>query len=594
VHRRGLLRFRILGPLEVRDEHETLRLGSAKQRALLGVLLLHVNETVSTAHLADELWGDHPPATAEKLVQGYVHALRRQLGQDVIETRPPGYRIRAERDDLDLLEFEALVEEARDADAPQALELRRRALALWRGAALADVELEGPDRHVLARLGERRLTTQIELVEAGLELGRHAQLVGELEKLAAEHAYQERIAVLLMLALYRSGRQADALEAYRAIRRRLDDDLGLEPGQELRDLEAAILRQDPSLSPKLPPEEPAAAPPEEPSLPSAPRHRRLVAAALALLAALAAAVLLAVVLGRDAEAVQVPANSVALVDPDDNRVIDVVQGLIRPGPIAAGADAVWVGNLDDRALVRIDPQTRRIVKTIPLSATPDGLAVDESAVWVAHGRLGRLTRVDPRFDSIVETIPVAERAISFTDGSVAVRAGAVWAALGDSTLARIDARSNRTTGSTPAGLGPAAVVTGYGSVWVSLSGESLVRRYSAVTFEEGALVERSVGRSPTAMAAGEGAVWVACTDDDFVTRIDPGLGGSSSLPIGVGDAPSAVAVGVGAVWVANTGDGTLARIDPEKNEVVEKVDIGNAPAGIAVAGGLVWVTVQAP
>jgi len=588
------LRFHVLGPLEIRAGEAVVRIRPAKQRAVLGVLLLHASEVVSIEHLVDELWGERPPATAEKLVQGYVHALRRTLGDGALETQPPGYLIRARPDTLDLLEFDELLAAAEGAEPSESVELRARAVRLWRGPPLADVVLEGPDRHALARLSERRLAAQIALIESGLELGRHAQLVGELELLAAEHPYQERIAALLMLALYRSGRQADALEVYRTLRRRLNDELGLEPGQELRDLESAILRQEPSLSPKSPVVEPAAAPSEEPSLPSTPRRRRLVAVGLALLAALTAVGLLAVVLGGDAEGVQVPANSVALVDPDDNRVIEIIQGLIRPGPIVAGAGAVWVGNLDDRALVRIDAETRQIVKSIPLPATPDGLAVDENAVWVAHGRLGQLTRVDPRFNSLVETIPVAGRAISFPDGSVSVDRNTVWAAFGDSTLARVDATSNRTTESTLAGLGPAAVVTGYGSVWVSLSGESLVRRYNPLTFEEGSVAEFTVGRTPTGMALGEGAVWVACTDDDFVTRIDPGLSSTSTLPIGVGDAPSAVAIGMGAVWVANTGDGTLSRIDPETNEVAETVEIGNAPAGVAVADGLVWVTVQAP
>jgi YVTN family beta-propeller protein len=592
------VRFRVLGPLEVRNEQATVPLGSAKQRALLGVLLLHANETVSTARLADELWGDDPPATAEKLVQGYVHALRRQLGPEIVETRPPGYRVRVERDELDLLEFDALIEAAQNADMADAMELRRRALALWRGAALADVALEGPDRHALARLSERRLTAQIALVEAGLELGRHAELVGELELLAAEHPFQERIAALLMLALYRSGRQADALDVYRTLRRRLNDELGLEPGQELRDLESAILRQDPALAPEvrdpIPVSEPAAEPADEQPRRAAIGRRRLVGlAAAAALTTVAAVVVLAIVLSGSAAGVPVPPNSVAVLDPAEGRVVETVEGLIRPGPIAIGAGAVWVGNLDDRTLVRIDPETFQIVKTIPLPGTPDGLAVSDEVVWVVHGRLGQLTRVDPDFDTVVETIPVAGRAVSFSQGSAALDARAVWVAFGDSTLARVDPASNATTGSTLAGRGPAAVVTGYDSVWVSLSGESRVRRFNPVTFEAGDFDEFSVGRTPIGMAVGDGAVWVACRDDDRVFRIDAGLESRATQQIAVGDEPSAVAFDGGAIWVTNTGGGTLSRIDPEANEVVETIEVGNAPAGVAV-DGLVWVTVQSP
>ena len=242
------LEFLILGPLEVRRGSTTLQLGSAKLRALLGVLLLHPNEAVSTARLVDELWGERPPATAEKLVQGYVHALRKQLGDGVLETRAPGYRIAVGARSLDLAAFEELTTTARSAQLHESVELRERALALWRGTPLANVVLEGPERHTVARLGELRLTSQIEQIDAQLALGGHAQLVGELEALTVAHPYQEKLAGQLMLALYRSGRQADALEVYRKIRSRLDDELGLEPSQELRDLESAILRHDSSLT----------------------------------------------------------------------------------------------------------------------------------------------------------------------------------------------------------------------------------------------------------------------------------------------------------------------------------------------------------
>lgn len=246
------MRFRILGPLEVHDGRRTVPFPAAKHRALLGALLLHPNEVVSIDRLVDELWGERPPATATKLVQGYVHALRKQLGADTLVTQVPGYRIRIDPPELDLTEFQRLVEEARSVSLDRAVELRRGALALWRGPPLADVVFEGPTRHQVGRLSELHLATQIELLEAELELRRHAAVVGELELLVAAHPYQERLRELQMLALYRAGRQADALEAYQETRRTLGDELGLEPGQVLRDLEAAILRQDPALSPGAP------------------------------------------------------------------------------------------------------------------------------------------------------------------------------------------------------------------------------------------------------------------------------------------------------------------------------------------------------
>src|SRR5829696_4968871 len=240
--------FRILGPLEVRDGESQVPVGGPKPRALLGVLLLSAGEVVSTTRLADELWGERPPPTAEKLVAGYVHALRGALGGNTLVTQAPGYRVGIERHTLDLLEFQRLAADARDAPPEVGVELRRRALALWRGPPLADVLLEGPARHEVGRLIELRLVTQIESIDAELELGRHARLIGELEALVAAHPYQERLHAQLMLALYRSGRQAEALEVYKALRTRLTEELGLEPGESLRELEGAILRQDPALA----------------------------------------------------------------------------------------------------------------------------------------------------------------------------------------------------------------------------------------------------------------------------------------------------------------------------------------------------------
>jgi len=259
------MEFRILGPLEVREGQRLLPIAGLKPRALLGALLLHANEIVSTTRLVDELWGERAPATAEKLVQGYVHALRKQLGADALVTQPPGYRLQVGPGELDLAEFRRLADEARAAGLEQGVELRKRALALWRGPPLADIVFEGPARHESGRLGELRLATQIERIDAELELGRHAELIAELEGLVAAHPYQERLRGQLMLALYRSGRQAEALQAYQSVRRSLSDELGLQPGQPLRELEAAILRQDRALTPSYRPTAIPAAPAAPPT-----------------------------------------------------------------------------------------------------------------------------------------------------------------------------------------------------------------------------------------------------------------------------------------------------------------------------------------
>jgi class 3 adenylate cyclase len=244
------MEFRILGPLEVHDHGCQIELGGPKQRALLGVLLLHANESISSERLIDELWGDRPPARAHKLVQGYVSGLRKLLGPARVVTRSPGYLVRVEAGELDALEFDRLVAEARAAgEPPLKAERLREALELWRGSALADLRLEGFAAREAERLDELRLATLLDRIEVDLELGRQAELVGELEALVAAHPLQERFRALLMLALYRSGRQADALELYRATRRLLADELGLDPSPELQRLERLVLTHDAELDP---------------------------------------------------------------------------------------------------------------------------------------------------------------------------------------------------------------------------------------------------------------------------------------------------------------------------------------------------------
>ncbi|HJR52518.1 MAG TPA: BTAD domain-containing putative transcriptional regulator [Gemmatimonadota bacterium] len=594
------LEFRILGPLEVLGDAGSVHVGSAKQRALLGLLLLHANEPVSTSQIVDALWGESPPATADKLVQGYVHALRKQMGDGIVRTRPPGYEVALQGRTFDLAEFERLLESSRSAPLRQAVELRRRALALWRGGALAGVELEGQARHQVARLDELRLSTQIEQIDARLELGQHAELVGELETLVAANPYQERLQAQLMLALYRSGRQADALEHYRSFRRSLDEEIGLQPGSELRELEAAILRHDHELAA---PERSVVTEPAVAGEPSAiesepaPRRPRFLApvGVVALLLFVAAAVV-GIVLPEDEPApIVVAPNSVAVIDAEANRVVEAVPVGIRPGPVAYGMGSVWVGNLDDDSVTRIDAATRVVIKNIPLPATPDAVTVGAGAVWVVNARLGMLYRVDPEFDRVTDATRLGDRAITYTGAGVDVGLGFVWAAFGDYTLARADPRPPRERGIASAGTGPVAVVVAFGAVWVAYSGDSTVQRFDPRTFEDGAVGDFTLGSSPAGIAAGVGGIWVTSRADDYVTRLDVGgFGFNSGRPIPVGDGPTAVAVGARAVWVANTAGGSVSRIDPTTDEVDETIPIGNVPAGLAYGEGDVWVSIQEP
>ena len=242
-----MLEFRILGPLEVADEGEPLQLSGQKQRALLALLLLDVNRVVSTDRIVDALWGEEPPRTAATSLQNFVSQLRKLLGSDVVVTKPPGYQLRIEREQLDLERFTRLVEESRAEPPAERAAKLRHALALWRGPPLADLGFEAFAQQEIGRLEELRLAALEDRVEAELEVGRHSDLVGELEAFADEHPLRERLRSHLMLALYRSGRQAEALQIYHDTRRVLVDELGIEPSPTLQQLHGAILRQDPRL-----------------------------------------------------------------------------------------------------------------------------------------------------------------------------------------------------------------------------------------------------------------------------------------------------------------------------------------------------------
>jgi DNA-binding SARP family transcriptional activator len=261
------MEFHILGPLEAVADGRAVPLGGSKQRALLTLLLLHANETISTDRLIDELWGERPPATAAKTVQVHISRLRKALDDaSVLQTREHGYTLAIDPEVLDANRFERLVDEGNTelaASRPDcAVPAFTSALALWRGAPLSDLAHEPFAQAEIGRLEDLRLMALEQLTEAKLALGRHAEVVGRLEALIAEHPYRERLRAQLMLALYRSDRQAEALQAYQDARRTLVDELGIEPGQRLRDLEQAILAQDEALAMPvaLPPERTAAAP----------------------------------------------------------------------------------------------------------------------------------------------------------------------------------------------------------------------------------------------------------------------------------------------------------------------------------------------
>ncbi len=243
-----MLEFRLLGPLEVLDETGPLLLGGRKQRSVLALLVLEAPRPVPTDRLIDVLWGERPPRTAATSLQNFVSQLRKTLGSDTLVTKAPGYALAIRPEQVDLNRFRDLASQGRATeDAAERASRLRTALEIWRGPALADLEFEAFAPAAVAPLEEERIAALEERIEADLETGRHGDVVGELEALVEQHPVRERLRAQLMLALYRSGRQAEALDVYQSARRVLVEQLGIEPSRELQALHGAILRQEAGL-----------------------------------------------------------------------------------------------------------------------------------------------------------------------------------------------------------------------------------------------------------------------------------------------------------------------------------------------------------
>jgi YVTN family beta-propeller protein len=573
-------------------------LSSRRERALLGALLLQVGEVASVEALIDSVWGDPAPPSARHMVHEYVSRLRSTLGDaPVIATRAPGYTIDPDACELDAARFADLLHTARSAfaaDRPdKALEKFEQALGLWRGDVLSDIALEGEARSAAMRLDDERRAAQSERFDLALTLGHHNELVPELERAVAAEPLDEHLLWQLMTALYRSGRQADALSRYRDGRQRLAHDLGIEPGTELRTLEQAILRHDPTLG--LPSAGDSVRVHEEPPA-HPPRHRwqrtgLVAAAAVALIAGLATIVALAASKPPSAAAT-VRGDAVAVVDAAHAHLLGSVPVAGPPGAIADGAGSVWVSLPDARSVLRISPGSRQVAASIPLGKAPQSLAVAGAEVWaLASGPNDpflTLERINPTFGTVsrVRRLPVV---VTGDTGSLSARGETLLVAPRSGLLTRIDARNGHILARLDPNVDPSAAALGFGSSWLAYREADLVIRVDS----SGATTQIPVGRGPSAIAVGKRAVWVANALDGTVKSIDPATS-SVITTVRVGSAPAAIVEDDGSIWVANAGDGTLTRIDERTGRPSALVTVGGSPQSLAVADGKVWASVQPP
>ncbi len=586
--------FTLLGPLEARVDGAALPLGGARQRSLLALLLLHANETVSRERLIEGVWGARRPSTIAAALNVHLSKVRKLLaaagGEAALVTELHGYTLRIDPELLDLHRFERLLRDGRQAllagDPEIAAAALDRALALWRGPPLADLALDPAVDATIHRLDELRLAGLEDRFEAGLRLGRHGELVPELEGFVREHPFHERGRGQLMVALYRSGRQSDALQTYRDARRLLAEELGLEPGPELQRLEKAILLQDPSL---------AGAPARRRLRPN--RHgRRALAAGLALAATAALLSLGPTSPGsRGAEPreslVLAGANDVAIVQPETNKVVARVHVGSSPALVREGDGSVWVADRLDLTVTEIDPESRRVLRTIGIGFRPDDMAARNGALWAFDREASVLARLgdgqdwdrfeDPDFGDVEQ---------------MAVDENAVWLA-GGKRLIRVDATTGeiRSRASMPIDLDGLAL--GRDDVWAVSSSAAAVLRIDPRTSE---VRDRIPVGSPNgaahsvAISADSEFVWVLHGDTATVTKIPVGLHDVvETYRLGVGRGSLALASGEGAAWVSNAFDGTVTRIDGATNEVASiAVSAYYRPKGVTVAGGLVWVSVD--
>ncbi len=607
---RSPLEYGILGPVDVRGDHGSIPLGGALQRALLGDLALHANQVLSADRLVTDLWVE-PPSSAPKMVQILVSRLRRAIGDNpaapAIVTRPAGYELRVDPDHLDLARFERLVDAGAarmPADPDRAARDLRSALDLWRGPALSDVRDAPFAASAVTRLDELRYRAFESWADAELAAGQHASLIAELRAAVAAEPLRERTRGQLMLALYRSGRQADALQLFVETRRYLVSEMGIEPSGELTTLQAAILAQDPALDP--PPVEPAAiarrpgGSASEPAhsssaSPAVARARRLNRASASLVVLGIAVVVTAglafagsVLPGTGPPAprrTQVVGNSVAAFDIPTERVVADIPVGQDPGAIGLDDAAAWVANVSDRTMSKVDRVSTRVLKTFGLPGAPVSVTVGDGMVWIGNSFDGTLDRITTSYDQLAGPMwPSGEQR-----GLLAVAASPsdLWVGLANDELVRVDP-TNLSVKTTFALAERAQSIAMLGSTpwYVGHAGHAAHEVDPANLLAPRDVPFTGDGRS---IVSGAGSIWVSTDVPEQLVEIDPASAVVKRIvPLGV--PPRTFALDGDAAWVVAE-SGTLERVDLVTNEV-RVYDLGRPIQSLAFSGSQLWLTVR--
>jgi DNA-binding SARP family transcriptional activator len=565
-------------------------LGGARRRAVLAMLALDPGTVVSAGRLIEGVW-EEPPETATTALQGHVSQLRRVLGEEAIVTRAPGYLLHAAPEAVDAVRCERGLERARaqlaGGDPAAAAATLHDALALWRGEPLADLVDAPFARDALPALRELRVALEEERLEAELALGHHSEEIAPLRELVAREPLRERPRAQLMLALYRAGRQAEALDAYESGRRELSEELGIEPGERLRALHESILRQDPALG----------RPAKAGMSPQRARRPRVLAAVGMVLVAIGIAI---TVTGGKSHPTPPVTNGVLRIGADGARSASApLDG--TPTDVAAANGHAWVLDADGQTVTEVDADGERL-HTFATGATPTDITASRAGLWIAQGRATgsqfpgaqtmQVAHVEQRTTALVHTTdlpPGRAQILTAQRDRIAASARAVWVLRNDGALIRIDPLSHLVVKVLRlAGVGVAATTD---AVWVLTRDGTLVR----VAEQQSALgAPINVGDTGgSSLATGGGAVWVVDAAQGILERYDD-RDGTRSEPIDVGAGAGPVAYGGGTVWVAQPARQTVLRVDAAERRVVGEVPVSGTPRDLAGDGSDLWVSVTSP